>query len=101
MSMGRIVAVSVGCLILAIIAALVTRNIIIAIAFPILLVAFLLMWRNLKQNTPVQETKQVQKQQEQQSNKTENSQTPQQQEQNTQAPVSTNYPPKQNPPTYN
>jgi predicted membrane protein len=52
MTAGRIVFTVIGCLILALISGIITRNIIIAILFPILLVAFLLMWANIKKQIP-------------------------------------------------
>jgi choline-glycine betaine transporter len=103
MSIGRIIATLIGCLILGVIAGLVTRNIIVAVAFPFLLVSFLLMWRNLKQNPPEDvekqdsqkgnnpqpkvETKQEVKQVQPEVQKTQPQPRP------TQPPVSTNYPP--------
>mgnify|MGYP001254181797 CR=1 FL=1 len=52
MTVAEIVVTAVGGLILALIAGLVTRNVIIAILFPILLIGFLLMWRRIRQETP-------------------------------------------------
>jgi choline-glycine betaine transporter len=111
MTVGRIIATLIGCLILGVIAGLVTRNIIVAITFPFLLVAFLLMWRNLKQNPP-KDLGEEEKEKTQESNppqqKTEQptqarqprmenvqgEQQPQQPQQRTSPPpVSTNYPP--------
>ncbi len=101
MTMGRIIATLIGCLILAVIAGLITRNIIVAITFPFLLVAFLLMWRNLKQTTPKEEVNKEQKIQNPLQSEVVEKQEPQE-VQNTPAPVSTTYPPRQaNPPTYN
>jgi choline-glycine betaine transporter len=102
MTIGRIIATLIGCLILGVIAGLVTRNIIVAVAFPFLLVSFLLMWRNLKQNPPEDvEKKQPQEKQEQNNpqpsteNKPEVNQPQVQriQQRPSQPPVSTNYPP--------
>jgi choline-glycine betaine transporter len=81
MTVGRIIATLIGCLILGVIAGLVTRNIIVAITFPFLLVAFLLMWRNLKQNPP--------KEQVQEETPLANEQD---QKETTQPPESTSYP---------
>lgn len=52
MTVGKIVVTAVGGLILGLIAGLVTRNIIVAILFPILLIGFLLMWRRIRQEAP-------------------------------------------------
>lgn len=52
MTVGRIIFVLIGCAILGVISGLVTRNILVAIAFPFLLVVFLLMWNNLKKDMP-------------------------------------------------
>ncbi len=52
MTVGRIVAIAIGGLILALIAGLVTRDIIVAILFPILLIGFLLIWRRINEETP-------------------------------------------------
>jgi len=52
MTVGQIVFIAVGGVILAIISGLVTRNIIIAILFPILLIGFLLMWRKIQEEMP-------------------------------------------------
>ncbi len=52
MTVGQIVFIAVGGVILAIISGLVTRNIIIAILFPILLIGFLLMWRKIQEEAP-------------------------------------------------
>jgi len=114
MTIGEIVAIAIGGLILALIAGLVTRNIIIAILFPILLIGFLLMWRKIKQETPSspqeEEEKVVAVKNEVEEDQTLNkpqpipqvqSQNPQvnnyQQPPQTQSrpPVSTNYPPRQ------
>jgi septal ring-binding cell division protein DamX len=108
MTVGRIIATLIGSLILAVIAGLVTRNIIVAITFPFLLVAFLLMWRNLKQN-PTKDLEKEENEKTQQNNppqqKSEqptqarqprmgNVQTEQQPQQRvSQPPVSTNFPP--------
>jgi choline-glycine betaine transporter len=98
MTIGRIIATLIGCLILGVIAGLVTRNIIVAIAFPFLLVAFLLMWRNLKQTTP----KEVVSEKEETQELSQSEITQQQEVETTSAPTSTTYPPRQgNPPTYN
>lgn len=98
MTIGRIIGTLIGCLILGVIAGLITRNIIVAITFPFLLVAFLLMWRNLKQTTPKEGV--VEKQETQKPVQTEIIE--EQRVQDNPAPVSTTYPPRQgNPPTYN
>jgi hypothetical protein len=52
MTVGRIIFILIGCLILAVISGIVTRNIIVALLFPFLLVAFLLMWANVKKQIP-------------------------------------------------
>jgi membrane protein implicated in regulation of membrane protease activity len=52
MSVGRMVAIAIGGLILALITGLITKNVIIAILFPVLLIGFLLMWRRIKEETP-------------------------------------------------
>jgi choline-glycine betaine transporter len=57
MTMGRIIFTLIGCLILAVITGIVTRNILVAVAFPFLLVVFLLMWRNIKERIPEEEDK--------------------------------------------
>ncbi len=104
MTIGRIIATLIGCLILAVIAGLVTRNIIVAITFPFLLVAFLLMWRNLKQNPPKdlekEESNQEQKITPPQEKREQEPQVRQPRVENVQTqpkvsqpPVSTNYPP--------
>ena len=107
MTVGRIIATLVGSLILAVIAGLVTRNIIVAITFPFLLVVFLLMWRSLKQNPPKdfekeegrknQENNPPQQKSEQPTQaRMENvrAEQPQQsQQRSSRPPMSTNYPP--------
>jgi len=50
MTIGRIIFVLGGCLVLGLISGLVTRNLIVAIAFPFLLVIFILMWVNLRKD---------------------------------------------------
>lgn len=52
MTVGQIVFIAVGGVILAIISGLVTRNIVVAILFPILLIGFLLMWRKIQEEMP-------------------------------------------------
>lgn len=102
MTIGKIVVTAVGGLILALIAGLVTRNIIIAILFPILLIGFLLMWRRIKEETPPNPQKEEEVKEDQ------SQPIPQEQSQNTQVnnyqqpmqnqsqpPVSTNYPPRE------
>jgi hypothetical protein len=101
MSIGRIIATLIGCLILGVIAGLVTRNIIVAITFPFLLVGFLLMWRNLQQNPPEDVEKQDSQKENNPRPKVETkqevnqpqAQKTQPQQRPTQPPVSTNYPP--------
>lgn len=120
MTVGKIVVTAVGGLILALIAGLVTRNIIVAILFPILLIGFLLMWRRIKQETPVKPGKEDEKgkviavkkevevkvkedQPENQPKPTPQVKNPNPQVNNyqqpmqdqSQPPVSTNYPPRQ------
>lgn len=46
------VAIAIGGLILALITGLITKNVIIAILFPVLLIGFLLIWRSIKEETP-------------------------------------------------
>ncbi|KUK67302.1 MAG: hypothetical protein XD87_0213 [candidate division WS6 bacterium 36_33] len=55
MTLAEIVVTAVGGLILALIVGLVTRDVIIAILFPILLIGFLLMWRRIRQETPLEQ----------------------------------------------
>lgn len=108
MTVGRIFATFIGCLIIGLIAGLITRNIIVAIIFPFLLVGFLLMWKNLKDNPPkdlekeeTQETPKTdvpqQKEVEVKESKQPEVQKPQPQPQprqkSSQPPVSTNFPP--------
>jgi hypothetical protein len=120
MTVGKIVVTAVGGLILALITGLVTRNIIVAILFPILLIGFLLMWRRIKQETPVKPEKEDEKgkviaakkevgvkvkedqpeiqpqltaQAQNQNPQVNNYQQPMQDQ--SQPPVSTNYPPRQ------
>jgi len=95
MTVGRIVMTLVGAAILGLVAGLLTRNIIIAIAFPFLLIAFLLMWRNLKEIAPEKKEKPEEKENEPVQEQVQPQQTQQQQpqtQQNPQASVSTNYP---------
>ncbi|MFA7628132.1 MAG: hypothetical protein WCY37_01800 [Candidatus Dojkabacteria bacterium] len=112
MTVGKIVVTAVGGLILALITGLITRNIIVAILFPILLIGFLLMWRRIKEETPPKPQKEddgkviaVKKQvevkvkedqsenQPQPTPQVDNYQQPMQNQ--SQPPVSTNYPPRQ------
>lgn len=122
MTVAEIVVTAVGGLILALIAGLVTRNVIIAILFPILLIGFLLVWRRIKQETPPvhQEPKEEEKEKviaiekeveiklKEDQPQSQPQREPQIQSQNphannyqqpmqnpSQPPVSTNYPPRQ------
>ena len=97
MSVGRIIATLVAGLILGAIAGIITKNIIVAIVFPLLLVAFLLMWKNLRQNTPEPIIKKEKKPEQLEIQKEE---TQQEVTVDSQVPVSTSYPP-QRPPTTN
>jgi hypothetical protein len=108
MTVGKIVVTAVGGLILALIAGLVTRDIIVAILFPILLIGFLLIWRRINEETPsnpkeeekekvsvVKEEVEVEDSgdQPQPTPQVNNYQQPMQNP--SQPPVSTNYPPRQ------
>lgn len=108
MTIAQIVATAVGGLILALITGLITRNIIIAILFPVLLIGFLLMWRRIKEETPskpkeeekekvsvVKEEVEVEDSGDpaQPTPRVNNYQQPIQNQ--SQPPVSTNYPPRQ------
>ena len=66
----------VACLILAIISGILARNFFIAIIFPILLVAFLLMWRNLKKDIPKEKEVSTQIKPEEVSNQNTDTQLP-------------------------
>ena len=52
MTIAQIVATAIGGLILALITGLITKNVVIAILFPILLIGLLLMWKRIKEETP-------------------------------------------------
>jgi len=111
MTIAQMVATAVGGLILALITGLITKNVIIAILFPVLLIGFLLMWRRIKEETPSKpkeeeekviavkkevEVKVKEDQSESQPQPTpqvDNYQQPMQNQ--SQPPVSTNYPPRQ------
>lgn len=114
MTVGRIVAIAIGGLILALIAGLVTRDIIVAILFPILLIGFLLIWRRINEETPSKPKKEeekviaVKEELKEDQPQSQPPPTPQLQDQNpqvnnyqqpiqnqSQPPVSTNYPPRQ------
>lgn len=107
MSLGRMVAIAIGGLILALIAGLVTRDIIVAILFPILLIGFLLIWRRINDETPSKPKEEEEKviavkeelkedQPQSQPQPTPQVNNYQQPIQNpSQPPVSTNYPPRQ------
>ena len=111
MTIAQMVATAVGGLILALITGLITKNVIIAILFPVLLIGFLLMWRRIKEETPSKpkeeeekviavkkevEVKVKEDQSESQPQPTPQVNNYQQQMQNpSQPPVSTNYPPRQ------
>lgn len=112
MTIAQMVATAVGGLILALITGLITKNVIIAILFPVLLIGFLLMWRRINEETlskPNEEEKEkviaVKKevevkvkedQSESQPQPTPQVNNYQQPMQNpSQPPVSTNYPPRQ------
>jgi hypothetical protein len=106
MTIAQIVATATGGLILALVTGLITKNIVIAILFPVLLIGFLLMWRKIKEEAPPNP-----KEEEKESTVTEeieveaskdqpkpvpqvnNYQQPIQNQ--SQPPVSTNYPPRQ------
>ena len=81
MKIGEIIMTAIGCFVLAIISGIIARNIFVAIVFPILLVSFLLMWRNLKKNEPKKEEIKEEVVEENVVN-------------DSYPPVSTNYPPK-------
>jgi choline-glycine betaine transporter len=105
MTVGRIIVILIGCLILGVIAGLITRNIIVAITFPLLLLGFLLMWRNLKQNPPEDVEKERPQEKQEQNQEQDNPKMkveikqevtkvqPQVRKTQPQPPVSTNYPP--------
>jgi biopolymer transport protein ExbD len=118
MTVAEIVVTAVGGLILALIAGLVTRNVIIAILFPILLIGFLLMWRRIRQETPLEQKEPkeeekekviaIEKEGEIKLREDQPQREPQVQSQNpqvsnyqqpmqnlSQPPISTNYPPRQ------
>lgn len=96
MSAGRIIATVVAGLILGVVAGIITKNIFVAVVFPILLVAFLLMWRNLRQNPSEKITK---KEVELEQLETLKGETQQEETVDSQIPVSTTYP-AQRPPIY-
>jgi membrane protein implicated in regulation of membrane protease activity len=96
MSAGRIIATLVAGLILGIVAGIITKNIFVAVVFPILLVVFLLMWRNLRQKPSEKITK---KEVESEQLGTLKEESQQEETEDSQIPVSTTYPP-QRPPTY-
>jgi UPF0716 family protein affecting phage T7 exclusion len=125
MTVGQIVFIAVGGVILAIISGLVTRNIVVAILFPILLIGFLLMWRKIQEEAPSKPREDEKKGEEEKGeiiatknevevkvtedqNQNQPQPTPQVQNRNpqvnnyqqpiqnpSQPPVSTNYPPRQ------
>jgi cell division protein FtsW (lipid II flippase) len=114
MTVGRMVAIAIGGLILALIAGLVTRDIIVAILFPILLIGFLLIWRRINEETPSKPKEEeekviaVKEELKEDQPQSQPQPTPQFQNQNpqvnsyqqpmqnpSQPPVSTNYPPRQ------
>lgn len=101
MTIAQMVATAVGGLILALITGLITKNIIIAILFPVLLIGFLLMWRRVKEETPSKPKEEEKEKVEVEDSGDQPQPTPQvnsyqQPMQNqSQPPVSTNYPPRQ------
>ncbi|MFA7678029.1 MAG: hypothetical protein WCY00_00750 [Candidatus Dojkabacteria bacterium] len=95
MSIGTMVLVIVGCIILAIIAGIVTRSVFVGILFPILLVIFILMWRSLKKDSTLEVKEEELKEE---GDITEEAvadvqQTQEIEQQTQQPPVSTSYPP--------
>jgi choline-glycine betaine transporter len=76
MTAGRIMAILIGCVILAVVSGIVTRNLFIAIAFPFLLVVFIVMWSILKKEMPEEPKEEPE-------------------ENDSEPPVSTNYPKEQ------
>jgi hypothetical protein len=108
MTIAQIVATATGGLILALITGLITKNIVIAILFPVLLIGFLLMWRKIKEETPtkpkgvekekvgsVEEEGEVEDRGDQVQPPPQANNYQQPMPNQSQPPVSTNYPPRQ------
>lgn len=85
-----------GCLVLGLISGIVTRNLLVAIAFPFLLVIFILMWVNLRKD--IKDEKEDIEEDKEDIAETGvndiNTETQQSREGYTPPPVSTNYPSK-------
>lgn len=96
MTIGRMIFVLGGCLVLGLISGIVTRNLLVAIAFPFLLVIFILMWVNLRKDIKDEkEDIEVDKEDIANSGVNDiNTETQQSSEGYTPPPVSTNYPSK-------
>jgi len=102
MTIAQMVATAVGGLILALITGLITKNIVIAILFPVLLIGLLLMWRRIKEETPSmpkeeekEKVEPVKEEGEVEDRGDQVQPTPQVNNYQSQPPVSTNYPPRQ------
>jgi len=94
MTIGTMVLVIVGSLILALIAWLVTGNLLIGLLFPILLIAFFFMWRSLKQDTQSQ-PKMSDNEEKGEISPEAVSDLPNTEEADSTPPISTSYPPTQ------
>jgi len=102
MTIAQMVATAVGGLILALITGLITKNIVIAILFPVLLIGLLLMWRRIKEETPPmpkEEEKEkestITEEVEMGASDNQPNHVSQANNYQSQPPVSTNYPPRQ------
>ncbi len=94
MTIGRMIFVLGGCLVLGLISGIVTRNLLVAIAFPFLLVIFILMWVNLRKEIKDDKEDNDQENIAKTGVNDINRETQQSSEGYTPPPVSTNYPSK-------
>ena len=83
-----------GCLVLGLISGIVTRNLLVAIAFPFLLVIFILMWVNLRKEIKDDKEDNDQENIAKTGVNDINTETQESSEGYTPPPVSTNYPSK-------
>ena len=94
MTIGRMIFVLGGCLVLGLISGIVTRNLLVAIAFPFLLVIFILMWVNLRKEIKDDKEDNDQENIAKTGVNDINTETQESSEGYTPPPVSTNYPSK-------
>ena len=94
MPIGRMIFVLGGCLVLGLISGIVTRNLLVAIAFPFLLVIFILMWVNLRKEIKDDKEDNDQENIAKTGVNDINTETQESSEGYTPPPVSTNYPSK-------